>query len=293
MNYASHLGGIYPALLTPFTASNEVNHDVLGQLVEYNVQKGVDGFYVGGSTAEAFLLTEQERLSIYETVANKVAGRARLIAHVGAVSTDEALRYAMRAKALGYDAISAVAPFYYGFSFAEIKQYYHTLTEKSETPMVMYNIPATSGVKLTTAQICEILSHPSIIGVKHTSNDFFALERVKSAYLDKVIFNGYDEMLLSGLAMGADGGIGSTYNYMAEKFIAIKALCDEGRFAEALPIQREANRIITILFEVGGMQMNKEVLCQMGFDFGTPRTPFSPLTDAQKEHIRREVTNRL
>lgn len=293
MSKNTFLGGIYPALLTPFTKSNTVNCKILEELVEYNIQKGVSGFYVGGSTAEAFLLTEDERKLIYEVVANKTAGRAHLIAHVGAVSTDEAIRYALRARELGYDAVSAVAPFYYGFSFGEIKQYYRDIAEKSEMPMIMYNIPATSGVKLSTAQISEILSHPSVIGVKHTSNDFFALERIKTAFSDKVIFNGYDEMLLSGLVMGADGGIGSTYNYMAEKFLAIHALFKEGRLDEALAMQREANRIISILIEIGGMQMNKEVLCQMGFDFGAPRAPFAPLTDEQKDRIRHEVVERL
>ena len=132
-----------------------------------------------------------------------------------------------------------------------------------------------------------------VIGLKHTSNEYFALEQVKTKFQNKVIFNGFDEMFLCGLSMGADGGIGSTYNYMAEKFIKIHKLFKENKMAEALAEQREANRIIKILIEVGGMQMNKEVLCQMGFDFGVARAPFAPLSEETKEYIRREVTNKL
>ena len=292
MNTAEKFGGVYPALLTPFTSTG-INRKALEELVEYNIGKGVTGFYVAGSTGEAFLLTEEERCEVYRIVAEKAAGRTKLIAHVGCISTDQAVRFAKLAKNLGYDAVSAVSPFYYGFSFEEIKAYYRTIIAESEMPMVMYNIPATSGVKLTAAQIGEILASDGVIGLKHTSNDYFALEQIKSAYGEKVIFNGYDEMFLCGLSMGADGGIGSTYNYMAEKFIRIRKLFSEGKMQEALAVQHEANRIIRILIEVGGMQMNKEVLCQMGFDFGVARAPFAPLTDAQKQLIRREVTDRL
>ncbi len=292
MDMIEKLGGVYPALLTPFTKTG-VNEKVLRELVEYNIKKGVQGFYVAGSTGEAFLLTEEERNLVYETVADETAGRVRLIAHVGSVSTDQAIRFGKLAKKLHYDAISAVCPFYYGFTFAEIKEHYRKITSECEMPMVMYNIPGTSGVKLSTEQIGEILSIPGIVGIKHTSSDYFAFEQVKTRYPDKVAFNGFDEMFLCGLSMGADGGIGSTYNYMAEKFLKIRELFGKGKMAEALEVQREANRIIKILIEVGGMQMNKEVLCQMGFDFGVARAPFAELTEAQKQRIRTEVTDRL
>ena len=292
-NVVKELGGVYPALLTPFAKNGGINRKALEELVEYNIQKGVTGFYVGGSTAEAFLLTEEERNEIYEIVAEKNAGRVKLLAHVGSISTDQAIRFANRAKKLGYDAVSAVCPFYYGFSFDEIKKYYRDIINASEMPMVMYYIPGTSGVKFSTAQIAEILDDDMVIGLKHTSNEYFALEQVKTKFQNKVIFNGFDEMFLCGLSMGADGGIGSTYNYMAEKFIRIHKLFKENKMAEALAEQREANRIIKILIEVGGMQMNKEVLCQMGFDFGEARAPFAPLSNEQKEYIRREVTSKL
>ncbi len=288
----TNLGGVYTALLTPFKDGG-INKKALGELVEYNISKGVTGFYVAGSTGEAFLLSEEERKQVYTTVAEKSAGRAKLIAHVGCLSTDEAVRYANHAKALGYDAVSAVSPFYYGFSFDEIKSYYRTIVAKSEMPMIMYNIPATSGVNFSTAQILDIMSDDMVVGLKHTSNNYFQLEQIKSARPDKVVFNGYDEMFLCGLSMGADGGIGSTYNYMAEKFIKIKSLFEDGKMKEALEVQKEANRIIDVLIKVGGMQMNKYVLCQMGFDFGEARAPFGALSEEDKKLIREEVVNKL
>ena len=286
------LKGIYPALLTPFKNGN-VNANVLKDLIAYNIKKGVAGFYVGGSTAEAFMLSDAERNQVYSIAADAAGDKVNLIAHVGCISTNQAIEFAKTAKSLGYQAISAIAPFYYKFSFEQIKKYYFDIVDAVDMPMIIYNFPNFSGVNLSVEQVSEFFCDPRFIGIKHTSNDFFALEQFKTHFPEKLVFNGFDEMLMSGLAMGADGGIGSTYNFMAEKFIAIQNLVEAKRFDEALEIQREANRIIKALCKVGVMEGEKEVLCQLGFDFGTARAPFSVLTDDQKKFIKENITDRL
>lgn len=277
--------GIFPALLTPFDESNRVNTKVLEELVDYNLKKGVDGFYVGGSTAEAFLLTDEERLLVMKTVSGRAKGKCTLIAHIGCISTAQAIRLAKAAQEMGYDAVSSVAPFYYKFSFNEIKKYYFDIVDAVELPMLIYNFPAFSGVNLTVDNIKEFLNDDRFIGVKHTSNDYFALEQFKAAYPDKLVYNGYDEMLLAGLSMGADGAIGSTFNFMAEKFIKIRELMAQNDLAGAQKIQKEANIIIQALCKVGVMQGEKAVLDALGFDFGPARAPFGSLTEAQKKEL--------
>ena len=287
------LNGIYPALLTPFDQNGKVNCDALKQLVRWNIEKGVDGFYVGGSTAEAFLLTEEERNLVYRTVAEEAAGNVNLIAHVGAISTEEAIRFGRVAKECDYDAISAIAPFYYKFSFDQIKKHYFDIVEAVDMPMIVYNFPNFSGVNLTVEQVAQFFADDRFIGIKHTSNDFFALEQFKTNFPDKLVYNGFDEMFLCGLTMGADGGIGSTYNFMAEKFIQIQKLFSENRTQEAQEIQKEANRIIKALCKIGVMEGEKEVLCQLGFDFGHARAPFSQLNDEQKAFLKSAITDTL
>ena len=277
--------GIFPALLTPFDKEDRVNKKVLEEITEYNIKKGVDGFYVGGSTAEAFLLTEQERIEVMETVSEVARGRVTLIAHIGCISTAQAIKLAQKAKELGYDAISSVTPFYYKFSFAEIKRYYFDIVEAVDLPMLIYNFPAFSGVTLTTNNIGEFLQDDRFCGVKHTSNDYFALEQFKAAYPNKVIYNGFDEMFMAGLAMGADGAIGSTFNVMAEKFIKIRQLFKENKVKEARKIQKEANVIIRALCKVGVMQGEKALMDALGFDMGPARAPFAPLTEEQKKEL--------
>ena len=285
--------GIYPALLTPFAENGTINADALKALVEWNIEKGVSGFYVGGSTAEAFLLTEDERNSVYKIVAEAAKGKVTLIAHIGAISTEQAIRFGKVAKSLGYDAISAIAPFYYKFSFEQIKKHYFDIVNTVDMPMIIYNFPNFSGVNLTVEQVAQFFCDDRFIGIKHTSNDYFALEQFKSNFPEKVVFNGFDEMFLSGLSMGADGGIGSTYNFMAEKFIQIQKLFREKKSDEALMIQKEANRIIKALCKVGVMEGEKEVLNQLGFVFGNARAPFSVLSEEQKAFLKAEITDKL
>ena len=281
-----NLKGIIPALLTPFTDNNHINHPVLRELIRINIQKGVSAFYVGGSTAETFLLTTDERKAILETVIDETNSSCGVIAHVGAISQNMAVELALHAKEAGADAISSIPPFYYSFSFDEIKSYYYGIVDAVDMPMIIYNFPAFSGVKLDADNIGEFLCDDRFIGVKHTSQDFYALNRFKSSFPDKMVFNGYDEIFVSGMAMGADGAIGSTFNFMAEKFVAMKKMCDDGQYELARTLQMKVNDMIQVLIKVGVMPGEKEILNLMGLNFGKCRKPFKSITVEEKTMLK-------
>ncbi|MBQ3505412.1 MAG: N-acetylneuraminate lyase [Clostridia bacterium] len=280
--------GIFPALLTPFDKNDRVNERELEKLVKFNVEKGATGFYVGGSTAEAFLLSMDERKLIMDVV-KSAAPNQTLIAHVGSISESQAIELGKHASRLGYDAVSSVAPFYYKFSFEEIKNYYFRVAEESALPMLVYHFPAFSGVNMGVKEMGTFLSDEKFIGIKYTSNDFFTMERCKTNFPNKLVYNGYDEMFLAGLSMGADGGIGSTYNFMTDKFVKIKKLFNENKMAEAQALQQQVNGIISVLCQIGVMQAEKEVLNQLGFDFGVCRKPFGEPTVEQKKLIAEKI----
>ena len=283
------LGGIYTALLTPFDQNDKLNEKALCDLVKMNLDKGVSGFYVGGSTAEAFLLSDDERRAVYEIVAGEAKGKATLLAHIGALSTEQAIGFAKHAEKLGYDAVSSVAPFYYKYTFAELKQYYFDIVNQVSLPMIVYHFPNFSGVSLSAANVGEFLQDDRFAGIKYTSSDYFMMEQIKSAFPDKVVYNGFDETFLAGISLGADGGIGSTYNFMADKFVKIQKLHAEGKMQEAKAVQQQANAIIAVLCKIGVMQAEKEVLNQLGLDFGHCRRPFAPVTEEQKREIAEKI----
>ena len=215
------LRGIYPALPTPMSGDGSVNYAALKDLVDFVIAQGVDGVYIGGSTAESFLLTEDERKKIAETALAHAAGRVKAIVHTGAGGTDAALRLSKHAKANGADAISSVPPIYFKYTTDEVIAYYLELIEASDMPLVVYNIPAFTGINMTQGPIAELFKHPRVVALKHTNTNMYELERVLAHNPSLIALNGYDEAFLSGLSMGAAGMIGSTVNFMARKFIAM------------------------------------------------------------------------
>lgn len=279
--------GVFPALLTPFKADGSINSDSVKKLIDLNVKKGVNGFYVGGSTGEGMLLTVEERKQLFKASAEANEGRTTLIAHVGTICTDHAIEMAKYAKDVGFDAISAVAPFYYGFSCDAIKNYYLDIVNSVDIPMIIYNFPNANGFNFTKAIAEEMFAASDrFIGIKHTTSDLFLLQQFKTMTANPVVYNGWDEMFIAGLTMGADGGIGSTYNLMAEKFIDIYHYFQNGELEKARAKQLEANAVITELIKYGVFAAEKAVLDAMDIPMGECRRPFRPISEEGRKKMQ-------
>ena len=278
--------GICAALLTPYDASGNINPKALKQQVRWLINKGIDGFYVCGSTAEAFLLSADERKRILDAVCEENNGEKLVIAHIGQISTQFALELGRHAKSAGADAVSSISPFYYKFSNEEIKNYYFDLMNGLEMPFFIYNFPAFSGFSLTPELLDEMCQCPYVAGVKFTSSNFFQLERMKHAHPQLTIWNGYDEMLLSGLSAGASGGIGSTYNALCEGVRRIYDCHKAGDSAAALKAQHIVNNMISVICRYGVFPSIKAILGFEGMDFGECRKPFLPLCSEGKAALK-------
>lgn len=278
---AVNLRGVMAALLTPFDGQQKLDKESLRRLVRFNLRQGVDGLYVGGSTGEAFVQSGTERQEVLEIVAEEAKGKMTLIAHVGCVSTLESQQLARAAVGYGYDAVSAVTPFYYPFSFEEHCAHYQAIIESADgLPMVVYNIPALSGVKLTLDQINTLVTLPGVGALKQTSGDLFQMEQIRRAHPDLVLYNGYDEIFTSGLLAGADGGIGSTYNIMGWRYQGMVAALKVGDVAKAQQLQCECNKVIDLLIKTGVFRGLKTVLHYMDV-VSVPlcRKPFAPVDE--------------
>lgn len=276
--------GIIPALVTPYTKEGNINETSLRKVIRMNLEKQCTGFYVGGSTAEAFVLSMNERKKLIDIVVDEVNGEGTVIYHVGNIGTAESIELAVYGEKAGADAISAIPPFYYKFSFEEIKKHYKDIVEKVDIPMIVYNFPVLSGVQFSLENLEDILSDDRIIGVKHTSLNVFDVERLKCRN-DKHVLSGHDEVFLASLTMGADGAIGSTFNLMAEKFVKIYQLFHENNMKDALRIQREANNVIEALIKVGVNQGIKYGLEKKGIECNGCRSPFKHLRDDAKTYL--------
>lgn len=279
------LTGILPALVTAFD-ENGVDTKTTGKLVDKLLGAGVDGMYIGGSTGEMVLQSVAERKALLECVIEAAAGRGAMIAHIGAMTTADTVELAKHAKTAGADAVSSVTPLYYKYTFREIKNYYQRIADAAELPVIIYNIPALTGTVLSGDQLCELLSIPGIGGMKFTSSDFYQLERLRTAFPDHIFYNGSDEMLLSGLAAGADGGIGTTYNYQPERMVNIRKAFLANDIKGARKLQSEANQTIEVILRNGVLVSTKKLLELMGMPVGVCREPIMPLSDEMIADLR-------
>lgn len=281
------MAGAHAALFTPFDAKGRVNGEAIDAMIERGLAHGLRGFYLTGSTGEGMLLTPEERVYVYDRAVRAAKGRAKLIAQVGCVRTEDAVALAKAAAKAGVDWISSVAPVYFGQSFPSTLRHYKAISEATDLPFLVYAFNAT----LVPERDVRLFDLPNVRGIKYTGSSFYACERV-TRMLDKetIWFNGCDELLISALAMGdvfADG-IGLNYNIIPGHFAKICALCAANDFRAAMPWQLEVNRLVDLVLEslADNWSGCKALMKAVGIDCGPCRAPYAPLTDAEDRAIR-------
>ncbi|MDR0730051.1 MAG: dihydrodipicolinate synthase family protein [Treponema sp.] len=280
------MDGIYSASITPFDGAGKFQAEALILLMERNLAEGASGFFIGGSAGECFLLAEEERIAVFEA-ASAFRDRTTLIAHIGAISTDEAIRYGLAAKSLGFQHIAATPPFYYGFSPEHIAAYYYDIAGAVGMPVMIYNFPGNTHkpFNLEHPATAELLRSEAVFGVKHTNHDLSQLERIKALAPNLAVMNGFEEGMLGSLALGADGSIGSTFNFMLPHYKKVSDRYKAGKVQEALALQVRANNIMAALNRVGLIPAIKYILETQGIASGAPRRPFAPLSPEQRRYL--------
>lgn len=284
------LTGIFSALLVSFNQDGTINEQGLRQIIRHNIDKmKVDGLYVGGSTGENFMLSTAEKKEIFRITKDEVKDQVALIAQVGSVNLHEAIELGKYATELGYDCLSAVTPFYYKFSFAEIKHYYDSIIAETGNNMIVYSIPFLTGVNIGVEQFGELYKNPKIVGVKFTAGDFYLLERLKKNYPNHLIWAGFDEMMLPAAALGVDGAIGSTFNVNGIRARQIFELTQAGKLDQALQIQHTTNDLIEGILANGLYLTLKELLKLEGIDAGYCREPMTKAATEQQLAVARAL----
>ncbi|MDR1534738.1 MAG: dihydrodipicolinate synthase family protein [Planctomycetota bacterium] len=279
------LRGIYPALVSPFNPDLSFNYGALREVVRETKKRGVHGFYVGGSTAETFSLSLDEREKALETVLD-AAGDSPVIAHVGTLNPMDLKRLASHAARAGAAAVSSVPPFYFKHGEEEIDAYYQDLVAASEgLKVILYNIPVFTGVTLNKKNCAKLFTAGGVAGIKHTSHNLYDLERLKSAFPEAIMLSGHDEVFCPAQLMGAEGCIGSTLNIMPRRFAEMDALIKAGKYDEAMKVQRRVNDVIDAMQQFNFFGALKYILELQGFPVGDTRRPLLPLSDENKKMV--------
>ena len=276
--------GIFPAFYACYEDDGSVSPARTRALAKYLLDKGVKGLYVGGSSGECIYQGVEERKTILENVMAEVGGKMTIIAHVACNNTADSQELARHAESLGVDAIASIPPIYFHLPPYGIAQYWNDISAAApNTDFIIYNIPQLAGVALSIPLLQEMKKNPRVIGVKNSSMPTQDIQMWKDEGGENfVVMNGPDEQFISGLAMGATGGIGGTYAVMPELFLKVWDLFHAGKMAEAAKIQNEICRIIYKLCSAHGnlYAVMKEVIKQHGMDIGSVRKPLPALVDS-------------
>lgn len=279
--------GVFTALVTPMDVDGRLDPESLERLVEHQIEQGIRGFYVGGSTGEGFLLTSEERMAVLETVVQAARGRVTVISHVGCISTKESIRLARHAEQLGVDAISAVVPFYYKVGPGEIKDHYQAIMSAVSLPMIVYHFPGATGVQLSLGFYEEMAHNPRCIGVKFTSLNLFEMQQIRDRCgEDFLIWNGHDEVYAGGALMGADGAIGSTFNMMPALFTKLYQHHNRGEYSQVQLLQVQANAVIAHMLKYDVIPYEKYMLYLQGIIRNPAvRMPLKQFTSGERAEL--------
>ncbi len=285
--------GIIPALYACYDESGAISIEGTKALTQWFIDQGVNGLYVGGSSGECIYQSKEERKAVLEAVMEVARGKITIIAHIACNNTADSQELAAHAESLGVDAIASIPPIYFKLPPHAIAKYWNDMSAAApNTEFIIYNIPVLAGVALTVPLLNEMMRNPMVVGVKNSSAptqdiQMWRDEAIKAGK-EFVVFNGPDEQLISGLVMGATGGIGGTYGAMPKLYIKMYELVKAGDLATALEIQNLCCRIIYKMCSAHGNMyaVIKGILRKMGRpDCGSVRAPLAELIDADEAII--------
>lgn len=280
--------GIVPALVTPFTDTHQVDEGALRSLIENLIGHGVHGLFVLGTNGEFFTLSEREKLNIARITVEATAGRVPVIAGTGAFATHEVIEMNSRMVELGVDALSVITPFFNAISQKELINHYTAIADASALPIMMYNIPAKTGLSIGIGAVAALSQHPQIKGIKDSAGNFDNLvQMIQYRSDDFAVFAGTDSLIYWNLLAGGDGAVAATANAVPSVVMDIWHRFQAGDHEGARAAQ-EHLRPLRDAFAMGTMPVVlKKAADLLNVRVGPCRPPVSPLDEAAVNTLER------
>lgn len=281
--------GVYSALVSPIYQNGNLKKDVLCDLIDWQLAQGMQGFYITGATGEGCQMKKEARMELVETAIRHINGRAPAVVHIAAANMEDAKEFALQAKAAGATALSATPPPTTAYSEAELYEYYKELSSVCDLPFLVYaqKYFQQSSIVGFFEKLMEL---PNIAGLKYTRSSYYEMNQLTQLNGRNInVINGPDEMLICGLVMGADGGIGSTYNVMPQQFRQLFEAYQAGDLKTAKEIQEAVNAVVAVIIRHGVIPTVKYMLTMLGFEVGEVEKPGKVFSEEEKAAIRQEL----
>jgi len=288
------LTGLVAAPHTPMLADGSVNLPAVLQQIQLLIEGQVSAAFICGTTGEGLSLSTSERMQLAEQWVAHAPSKLPVIVHVGHTSQREAISLAYHAAQINASAIATLAPFFFKpQTVAQLVDFCFPIAAAAPAiPFYFYHLPSMTGVTLSMVDFLKQATTkiPTFAGIKYTHGDLIELQQCLEIAGDSLdILFGRDEMLLSALALGVQGAIGSTYNYAAPVYRRLIKAFQSGDPATAQSCQNQAIQLIQILKKYGEIPAAKVIMELQGIACGPPRAPLVGLTAKQRESLKRDL----
>jgi 4-hydroxy-tetrahydrodipicolinate synthase len=280
---SSPFGRVLTAMVTPMSRGGEIDDKGTDSLVDHLLATGHDGIVVNGTTGESSTLTVDESIEMVRRVKQRAGDRAKVVAGVGSNDTRHAVQMAGLAADAGADALLLVSPYYNKPTQAGLVAHCRAVADTTDLPVMLYDIPARTGIPFSTETLIQLAEHPHIAAVKDAKGDHWASTHVMAA-TDLLWFSGADEVNLPLLALGATGVVSVVGHVAGEQYASMVAAVDRGDLARARAIHTSLIRVVDAIMTTSqGAIMAKAALVELGvIESATLRLP---LVESPPEHL--------
>lgn len=280
------------ALVTPFTANNQVNYPKLGELVEWHIQHKTDALIVCGTTGEAPTLRDEEHVAIIEYAVKIANKRVPIIAGTGSNFTEHAIEMSIAAEKAGADAVLCVTPYYNKATQKGLVKHFNAIADAIHIPMILYCVPGRTGVNIEPSTVLELSKHPMIQGLKEASGNIAQVTEIARLIPeDFMLYSGNDDMVVPLLSLGGHGVITVLGNVLPEETHDMVELYLKGDTKGSLKLQLYTKALTDALFcEVNPIPV-KTALNLMGKEVGDLRAPLYEMEPVHVERLKKELAS--
>lgn len=278
------------AIITPMHEDFSINWELLGTLIDYQIENGTDAIVIAGTTGEASTYTDEEHVEAIHFTVQHVAGRVPVIAGAGSNHTDYALWLTREAKKAGADGLLHVTPYYNKTSQAGLVRHFMTMADATDLPIILYNVPSRTGLDIKPQTYLELSKHPNIVAVKEASGNLSAVATARMLCGDALDFyTGNDDQIVPMLSLGGKGVISVLSNVAPRQTHDICQLYFDGKVKESADLQIKLMGLINALFcDVNPIPV-KEAITQMGWNAGHCRLPLVDMSESSKAVLIKEM----
>ena len=279
------------ALVTPFK-DNKVNYDVLKELLEFNINNGTKAIIITATTGESPTLSDEEHKEAIKFTVDYVNKRIPVIAGTGSNDTEYAVQLSKYAESVGADGLLLVTPYYNKTTQKGLIEHFTYIADNVNIPIILYNIPSRTGVKIEAETYYELSKHPRIVATKEATGDFSLIAKTRALCGDNLhIYSGEDDQVVPLLSMGGKGVISALSNIMPKE---VNEMCEaffNGDIKKSSEIQIKNVDIINSLFIEVNPSPVKTALNLMGYNVGPCRRPLCEMVEENLEVLKKAMKN--